>query len=141
MARRSNIANLALMNFWIKEIQSKKYTKSQLISLAANLCIELSRYKNAIPTLHEQIQRDNTIKKLVPSAGGRGKARINKEKKEFVHKEWLKWNANRQTIGRYKTKFVQHILVLFEKPEIIKKYGKPFTDKYINRLCLEWEKK
>ena len=140
MGKKTDIARLALMKSWVKEIQAKNYTKAQLISMVAHLSIELSRYKDAVPTLYEQMQRDNAIKKLVPSAGGRGKAQLNEGKKEFIHKEWLKWNSDGQTIGRYKTRFVHHILSLFEKPETVKKYGEAFTDKYINKLCLEWER-
>ncbi len=136
----NDTARLALLKSWIREIQAKKHTKAELISWVAYLNVELSCFKNAIPTLEEQILRDSILKSLVPSAGGRGKSAINEQKRAFVHDEWMKWKSSGKVVGRYKTSFVHHILDLFNKKQVIDKYGDPFHEKYINKLCLQWEK-
>jgi len=136
----NDAARLALLKSWTREIQVKKYTKVELISWIAYLSIELSRYKNVVPTLEEQILRDRILKSLVSSSGGRGKSAINEQKRAFVYDEWLIWKSSGKVAGRYKTSFVHHILDLFNKKQVVDKYGDPFHEKYINKLCLQWEK-
>lgn len=136
-----NIARKALVNGWIKEIESKKYNKSQLISLAANLCVDLSRYQKLTPTLPEQLKRDNTLKRLIPSLGGQGKSNANKLKQKYIQQVWLTWHKEGKIIGRYKSSFYRHLEKLFTDSLIASKYGELYDDKTVKKLCKEWERK
>ena len=141
MENKSETVYLALLNTWTDEIKAKNFRKSELIRLSATLCIELSRYKKAIPTLEEQLKRDTTLKKLIPSLGGRGKDKANVLKRNFIHNEWLKWHSEGKTNGRYKSEFYRHLEDIFEIPDIHNKYGDLYDDKTVKRFCKAWESK
>jgi hypothetical protein len=140
IAMMNNIARNALLNSWIKEIKCRKLTNEKLTIILANLIIENSELKNAVPTLEDFETWTNAARKSIPSSGGNGKNKLTEPKKNFIYRHWLRWNSQGKTKGRYKTSFAHEIHQIFEDPIFQKKYGLPFEINHICNLCREWEK-